>query len=76
MSQSEQIMSQKGGQIMKKPLGYVHEWTMTEEQRLEYIKNHPIKPIEKPKGESFANMFMDYKWRGKKAADSRWNEKK
>lgn len=33
--------------------GKVHEWKMTEEERLAYIKKHPIIPTEKPKGTGF-----------------------
>jgi hypothetical protein len=40
-------------------LGKVHEWKMTEEERLAYIAKHPIKPIEKPreKEDTFANIY-------------------
>jgi hypothetical protein len=57
-------------------MGQVTIWYMSEEERLAYIKKHPIKPTEKPKGAAFDNFQNDYKWRGQKAADSRWGEKK
>jgi hypothetical protein len=40
-------------------LGKVHEWTMTEEERLAYIAKHPIKPTDKPreKEDTFANIY-------------------
>jgi hypothetical protein len=53
-------------------MGRVTEWKMSEEERLAYIEKYPIKPTEKPKGAAFDNFKTDYKWRGKKAADSRW----
>ncbi|PAE20518.1 hypothetical protein CHH80_10925 [Bacillus sp. 7504-2] len=33
--------------------GEVKVWYMTEEELQAYIKKHPIKPTEKPKGTSF-----------------------
>lgn len=57
-------------------MGQVTTWYMTEEERLDYIKMHPIKSTEKPKGAAFDNFQNDYKWRPKKAANSRWGEKK
>lgn len=41
--------------------GKVTTWYMTPEQLAEYIKKHPIRPIEPPK-----TFKVDYKWRGKK----------
>ncbi|CRK80327.1 hypothetical protein [Neobacillus massiliamazoniensis] len=49
----------------------VHVWYMTVEERLEYIEKHPIRPTEKPQGAAFDNIYIDYKWRGKKAAQAR-----
>ncbi|WBL16428.1 MULTISPECIES: hypothetical protein [Sutcliffiella] len=37
-------------------IGKVKVWYMTEEQRLEYIKKHPIKPTERPKGTSYSDL--------------------
>lgn len=37
-------------------MGEVHVWYMTEEERLEYIRKHPIVPYEKPAGSSFADI--------------------
>jgi hypothetical protein len=34
----------------------VKEWVMTEEERLEYIKKHPIKPTKKRKKKAFDNI--------------------
>lgn len=31
-------------------------WYMTEEERLAYIKKHPIIPTEQPKGSSYLNV--------------------
>ncbi|MDQ0225169.1 hypothetical protein [Metabacillus niabensis] len=36
--------------------GNVKTWYMTEEERLAYIKKHPIKLTEKPKGASFSDV--------------------
>jgi hypothetical protein len=47
--------------------GKVTTWYMTPEQLAEYIKKHPIRPIEPPK-----TFKVDYKWRGKKGAQRRW----
>jgi hypothetical protein len=40
-------------------LGEVHKWTMTEEEGLAFIANHPIKPLEKPreKDDNFTNIY-------------------
>jgi hypothetical protein len=55
--------------------GKVTVWKMTEEERLEYIKKHPIKPQPKRKNDKdFANIHTDYKWRPKKAAAKRLEE--
>jgi hypothetical protein len=51
-------------------IGKVTVWQMTEEQRLEYIKKHPIKKI-KEKRSSFETFQNDYKWRPEKAVESR-----
>lgn len=37
--------------------GEVHTWFMTEEERLAYIKKHPIVQTEKPKGSTYANVY-------------------
>ncbi len=37
-------------------IGKVKTWYMTEEERIAYIKKHPIVPIEKPKGSAFADV--------------------
>lgn len=55
-------------------VGKVKVWYMTEEERQEYIKKHPIVPMKKVKKkgeEAFSNIHTDYKWRGKKVAESR-----
>jgi hypothetical protein len=52
-------------------IGEVKVWHMTEEERKEYIKKHPIKSTKKAKRTD----FVDYEWRGKKAAESRWGNK-
>lgn len=57
-------------------LGKVTVWKMTEEERLAYIKKHPIRPTKKAKKrtETLPDV-IDYSWRGKKAAESRWGDK-
>lgn len=55
-------------------MGQVTVWKMTEEERLSYIEKHPIKPTKKERPVNFTIDYPDYKWRGKKAADSRWKE--
>lgn len=47
---------------MKKPLGYVTVYKMTEEERLAYIEKHPIRPTKPEKGSSFVGR-TDYAWR-------------
>lgn len=37
-------------------LGEVIVWKMTEEERLEYIKKHPIVPTERPSGSAFTEI--------------------
>lgn len=39
--------------------GEVHTWFMTEEERLAYIKKHPILATEKPKGSTFVNTSFE-----------------
>lgn len=51
-------------------IGKVTVWQMTEEERLAYIKKHPIQPQKKPKRSSTIE-HIDYKWRSKKANASR-----
>lgn len=41
----------------------VKVWYMTEEERLDYIKTHPIHSTKKERV-----IMPEYKWRGKKAA--------
>jgi hypothetical protein len=50
----------KGGNILK-------TWTMSEEERQEYIKKNPPKPTNK--------RVADYKWRGQAAADASKKER-
>jgi hypothetical protein len=50
---------------MSRRPGEVHVWYMTEEERLAYIKKHPIVPFEE-KGSSFADIH-DMKKRREKA---------
>jgi hypothetical protein len=40
--------------------GKVHAWKMTEEERLAYIAEYPIKPTEKPKGAKFSTSTIDF----------------
>lgn len=54
-------------------IGEVKVWYMTEEERQEYIKKHPIKPTKKARTKR--TDFIDYEWRGKKVAESRWANK-
>ncbi|WP_179212614.1 hypothetical protein [Priestia aryabhattai] len=35
----------------------VKVWYMTEEERLAYIKKHPIVPTKRKKGDSFADIY-------------------
>jgi hypothetical protein len=43
-------------------IGKVTTWVMTEQQRLDYIKKHPIVPTKKPTGSNFSNVSeMQYK---------------
>jgi hypothetical protein len=53
-------------------MGKVTVWQMTEEERLAYIEKHPIVRIKKERAVNFTSDQPDYKWRGQKAADSRW----
>ena len=48
-------------------IGEVHEWRMTEEERLAYIKKYPIRSTKQGK----KNTKMDYKWRSEKAIAAR-----
>ena len=56
---------------MKQPLGHVTKWTMTEEERLAYIKKHPIRPTEKPKGTSFNPYGINYEALNEKKKEGR-----
>ncbi|MEK3821386.1 hypothetical protein MKY20_20135 [Cytobacillus sp. FSL W8-0315] len=59
-------------------IGKVHEWKMTEEERLAYIEKHPIQPAKnvKKSDTSFANLGTDYRWRSSKGAEARWGGNK
>lgn len=55
--------------------GEVKVWYMTEEERLAYIKKHPIRPADESekRGSSFSDLHTlrrkkDYKWRSEKGA--------
>lgn len=50
-------------------------WYMTEEERLSYIKKHPIIKTKKERPINFDTDYPDYKWRGKIGAERRWEEK-
>jgi hypothetical protein len=51
-------------------IGKVTVWQMTEDERQEYIKKHPIKEIKKSKRSSTIN-YIDYQWRSDKAVAAR-----
>jgi hypothetical protein len=53
-------------------MGKVTVWQMSEEERLAYIEKHPIVRTKKDRAVNFTSDQPDYKWRGQKAADSRW----
>ncbi|KON88962.1 hypothetical protein AF332_20675 [Sporosarcina globispora] len=57
-------------------IGKVHEWKMTEEERLAYIKKHPIRPAKnvKKSDTTFANLGTDYRWRSKKGTEARYGK--
>jgi ribosome recycling factor len=55
-------------------VGKVTVWQMTEEQRLEYIKKHPINSTANEAKQSSTIFRIDYNWRGKKAANNRKNK--
>ncbi|MFE4525424.1 hypothetical protein ACFRCQ_25495 [Cytobacillus firmus] len=57
-------------------IGKVEVWFMTEEERQAYIKKHPIRPKKnvKKSDTTLANLGTDYKWRGKKGAESRYGK--
>ena len=64
-------------------LGEVKVWYMTEEERLAYIKKHPIKQTEKPKGSgifTFENVDYDRKrenaQKARAAKDYKWRSQK
>jgi hypothetical protein len=48
-------------------IGKITVWQMTEDERLAYIAKYPIRPAEKPKGSTFANIQTDYKWQPERA---------
>lgn len=53
-------------------IGKVEVWYMTEEERQAYIQKHPIRPRNIKKiDKNLANIGVDYKWRGKKAAEAK-----
>jgi hypothetical protein len=43
-------------------MGNVTIYTLSEEERIAYIKKNPVKPVNK--------RIADYKWRGQKAAEA------
>lgn len=56
-------------------LSKVTTWQMTEEERLAYIKKHPIRPAseDEKRGASYTDIHdkrkkKDYKWRSEKGA--------
>ncbi|MBM4762727.1 hypothetical protein [Bacillus sp. B15-48] len=53
--------------------GKITTWQMTEEERLAYIKKHPIRPTKHRRSSSID--LIDYQWRGKKANESRYKQK-
>lgn len=55
-------------------MGKVTVWFMTEEERLDYIKRHPIIPTGKPKKQDESNysFYRDFEWRGRKGNASRY----
>lgn len=57
-------------------MGQVTIWNMTEEERQAYIKKHPIRPTKKERAVNFESDYPDWKWRGSKGAESRWNKEK
>lgn len=52
-------------------MGEVKVWYMTEEERLEYIKKHPIRPTKPPKGISYVEVNDEMTKKGRKK--HRWN---
>jgi hypothetical protein len=54
--------------------GKVTTWVMTEEERLAYIKKHPIKQTKKTKSIYFEGDYPDYKWRSEKGNAARWEK--
>ncbi|RBP87878.1 hypothetical protein DFO70_11769 [Cytobacillus firmus] len=56
--------------------GEVKVWYMTEEERLAYIKKHPIRPAKnvKKSDTTFANLGTDYRWRSKKGTEERYGK--
>jgi hypothetical protein len=48
----------------------VEVWFMTEEQRQEYIKQHPIVPTNKERNTTFSSDMPDWKWRQEKAREA------
>lgn len=52
-------------------IGKVTVWHMTEEERLAYIKKHPI-ISDKPKGSSFASLDDQVQEKGKSRRKARW----
>jgi hypothetical protein len=56
--------------------GKVTTWQMTEEERLAYIEKHPIRPNQNGTKRSRSIDFIDYQWRGKKAAAAQKGKKR
>lgn len=52
--------------------GEVKVWYMTEEERLAYIRKHPIVPTEKPRGSSYSGVYdiPSHRERQKKMKDA------
>lgn len=50
-------------------VGKVETRTMSEEERLAYIKQHPVVKRKRPSG------IQDYKWRSEKATEARYGKK-
>lgn len=53
-------------------IGKVEVWQMTEEEILAYINKHPIRPIKRPNGSTFAMTQEKVVESHKKARKRRW----
>ncbi|MGG3452152.1 hypothetical protein [Domibacillus aminovorans] len=70
-SRRTMIKRQHGKSTFKPPvqsMNKVHEWKMTEEERLAYIEKHPIRPTKRTKQQPFADIG-GYGERRKKRVD-------